>query len=155
MLSNWTKFINFPSTLLKASQNVIHMNKRLFFLFFFPVFLSCTNMLAQGRFFTQDTIILRLNNCNGNFDICFAGINSGSSPSLGVVVDGVKLNRPYSGCGTDTVALYSVQNMDAAFGPYRLDSLTIGTNKYSNIIMHYTSTIIYCTGNGSRTHNRF
>ncbi|MFZ4543049.1 MAG: gliding motility-associated C-terminal domain-containing protein [Saprospiraceae bacterium] len=110
------------------------MNKRLFFLFFFPVFLSCTNMLAQGRFFTQDTIILRLNNCNGNFDICFAGINSGSSPSLGVVVDGVKLNRPYSGCGTDTVALYSVQNMDAAFGPYRLDSLTIGTKKYSNII---------------------
>lgn len=113
-------------------QNVLLMNRRLFLTLFFPLFLAVTTTWAQSGFFMQDSVILKLKNCNGTEDFCFEGINPSVTPDLKITVDGVPIIPPYSSCRTDTVFQYITPNIDPAIGPFRLDSVTIGSKKYKN-----------------------
>lgn len=116
------------------TQNVLLMNKRLFLFVFLPLFLCITKLSAQSGFFVQDSIILKLNNCNGKAEFCFDNLNPGIVQNLQVSVNGVAVPTPYNSCASDTIYQYTVQNLDANLGPYRLDSMTIGTVKYKNVI---------------------
>ena len=122
------------ASLIFALLNGLRMRKLFLPALLLQLCFVCTTIDAQTEYFTQDTIVLKLNNCNGNFDICFAGISTGTNPNLSVSINGIRQNRPYSGCGTDTVSIYSTVNIDPSFGPYRLDSLTIGSANYRNVI---------------------
>jgi gliding motility-associated-like protein len=110
------------------------MNRRLFLAIFFPVFLCCSTIFAQTGFFIQDSITLKLNNCNGKADFCFDGITPSVTQGLQVSVNGVALQPPYNACKSDTLSQFTVQNIDPLLGPYRIDSVTIGTKKYKNIL---------------------
>jgi gliding motility-associated-like protein len=123
-----------PYAINNMKQNVLHMNGRLFLTIFFPLFLCCSNLMAQSGFFIQDSIILKQNNCTGKVDFCFDGISQVVTQGLKISVNGVALASPYNTCKSDTISQYSVLNIESALGPYRLDSITIGTKKYKNIL---------------------
>jgi gliding motility-associated-like protein len=115
-------------------KNVLNMNRRFLLTFLFPVFLCCAKVFAQSGFFLQDSLTLKLNNCNGKTDICFEQINPSVTQNLQIRVNNIPLAAPYNTCRTDTTFQYTVSNIDPVLGPYRIDSVTIGTKKYKNIL---------------------
>jgi gliding motility-associated-like protein len=123
-----------PYAIFNMKQNVLLMDKRLFLTIFFPIFLCCSNLLAQGGFFLQDSLTLKQKNCTGNVDFCFDGISQGVTQGLQITVDGKAIPSPFTSCKSDTIFQYTVQDIDAALAPYRIDSVRIGAKKYINVL---------------------
>lgn len=113
------------------------MNRHLFLTLFFPLFLGCSNLFGQNGFFVQDTIILKLNSCVGKADFCFESIVPSAIQNFQIQQDNVLLPAPYNTCKSDTVYQYTVNNaFEPALAPFRIDSVTIGTVKYKNVIFN-------------------
>jgi gliding motility-associated-like protein len=116
-------------------QIVSLMNRRLFLTLFFPLFLCYSNVFGQNGFFLQDSLILKLNNCVGKTKLCFESIIPSAIQNFQLQQDNVILPAPYTTCKSDTIYEYTINNaLEPALAPFRIDSVTIGTIKYKNVV---------------------